>query len=200
MTMHETKRSGERRYCKWCARYKPDRCHHCRVCKQCILRMDHHCPWIMNCVGFRNHKYFFLLVFYSALDCMYIVFSMFGSVQKSINEETPFQTMFMLVFGQTLSALMSVLVILFFCFHVWLMLRATTTIEFCEKATRDTDSSLRSIYDLGPLQNVFAVLGPQPLLWLLPISPPKGDGLSFPSTESTPLLTGSASASAALKR
>merc|ERR1719265_2287323 len=84
--MHETKRTGERRYCKWCARYKPDRCHHCRVCKQCILRMDHHCPWIMNCVGFRNHKYFFLLVFYSGFDCLYIACTMFTSVQESIYE------------------------------------------------------------------------------------------------------------------
>merc|ERR1719321_2617243 len=64
----ETKHTGERRKCKWCMRYKPDRCHHCRVCNMCILRMDHHCPWVYNCIGFRNHKYFFLLLFYSAID------------------------------------------------------------------------------------------------------------------------------------
>lgn len=53
------KHSGERRHCKWCKKYKPDRCHHCRVCEKCVLKMDHHCPWIHNCVGFYNHKSFF---------------------------------------------------------------------------------------------------------------------------------------------
>jgi len=59
----ETKKSGERRHCKWCGKYKPDRCHHCRVCNTCILKMDHHCPWIYNCVGFFQLQVFFLVAF-----------------------------------------------------------------------------------------------------------------------------------------
>ena len=42
--------SGEARFCQKCDRHKPPRAHHCRVCKHCVLRMDHHCPWINNCV------------------------------------------------------------------------------------------------------------------------------------------------------
>ena len=82
----EKKRTGERRHCKWCQKYKPDRCHHCRVCKQCVLKMDHHCPWIYNCVGYKNHKYFFLLLFYAVLTCNFICWTMIESTAEALNK------------------------------------------------------------------------------------------------------------------
>ena len=44
------------RYCEKCRAIKPDRSHHCSICEDCTLKMDHHCPWINNCVGFHNYK------------------------------------------------------------------------------------------------------------------------------------------------
>jgi len=44
------------RYCEKCLCIKPDRSHHCSVCEDCTLKMDHHCPWVNNCVGFHNYK------------------------------------------------------------------------------------------------------------------------------------------------
>jgi len=178
LNVQEQKRSGERRNCKWCGKYKPDRCHHCRVCRTCILKMDHHCPWIYNCVGFANHKYFFLLLFYAVIDCNLIAFTMFESVQRSVDANAPFLSMFALLFGETLSCFLAILVTCFFGFHIWLMMKAMTTIEFCEKSMKQSGYD-GSAYDQGPWQNFVAVVGSNPFLWLLPLGPPSGDGLSF---------------------
>merc|ERR1719158_1597002 len=66
------------------------------------------------------------------------------------------------------------------------MLKAMTTIEFCEKSIKRTSYDASS-YDRGALGNVYAVLGDNPMFWLLPVSPPTGDGLAFTSFEDTPL-------------
>lgn len=179
----ELKHTGARRQCKWCNRYKPDRAHHCRVCRSCVLRMDHHCPWIANCVGFRNHKYFYLLVLYSLVDCAFVIATASESMHRSLTQETQFSHRFLLVFCLTLAVMMGSLLTLFFMFHSWLMLRTTTTIEFCEKTYRHTGGphrgSTKSIYDRGVLDNMKAVLGSNVFLWFLPVSPPDGNGLSF---------------------
>merc|ERR1719446_1797349 len=185
INLQELKKSGDRRHCKWCGKYKPDRCHHCRVCRTCILKMDHHCPWIYNCVGFHNYKYFFLLLLYSVINLHFIAWTMSESVARSWNINTPFIKMFFVLFGETLSLFLGLLITAFFIFHIWLMLKAMTTIEFCEKKmpkggkAQEVPIEQNSVYDMGPCGNIQAVLGPNPLSWFIPISPPIGDGLNF---------------------
>ncbi|KAG7619180.1 Palmitoyltransferase DHHC domain [Arabidopsis suecica] len=61
---------GSLGYCTKCRNVKPPRCHHCSVCQRCVLKMDHHCVWIVNCVGARNYKFFLLFLFYTFLETM----------------------------------------------------------------------------------------------------------------------------------
>ncbi|KAI6170506.1 DHHC zinc finger domain containing protein [Aphelenchoides bicaudatus] len=59
--------------CVKCASYRPPRAHHCRVCKRCVRRMDHHCPWVNNCVGEMNQKFFLQFVLYVGILSIYAI-------------------------------------------------------------------------------------------------------------------------------
>ncbi|XP_017779729.1 PREDICTED: palmitoyltransferase ZDHHC6 [Nicrophorus vespilloides] len=62
---------SELQYCGVCQGYKAPRAHHCRKCGRCTLKMDHHCPWINNCVGWGNHAHFTYFLLFSVLGCMH---------------------------------------------------------------------------------------------------------------------------------
>lgn len=52
---------------------QPLRARHCRQCRRCVRRYDHHCPWIENCVGERNHP---LFVAYLALQLVVLLWGL----------------------------------------------------------------------------------------------------------------------------
>eukprot|EP00927_Polykrikos_kofoidii_P032498 TRINITY_DN27672_c0_g1_i1.p1 TRINITY_DN27672_c0_g1~~TRINITY_DN27672_c0_g1_i1.p1 ORF type:complete len:486 (-),score=39.05 TRINITY_DN27672_c0_g1_i1:49-1419(-) len=170
----QSTRDGGPRWCVKCKCYKPDRAHHCKVEGRCILRMDHHCPWVGNTIGFFNHKYFLLLLFYADAACCTLGFSI---IQILLTHAVGPLMKFLLLGAGCLSAELLFVLFPFFVFQLYLLARNRTTIEY-----REGRGGKTSCYDAGLYKNVAHVMGDNPLLWLFPVGGPSGDGLSFPAS------------------
>jgi len=84
------RKRGIRRCAKCNDNFKPIRAHHDSVTGRCIVKMDHYCPWVGNCVGAFNHKFFVLFIFYTictSLLSLVLVFE--GFRQCNVYESIP---------------------------------------------------------------------------------------------------------------
>ncbi|KAJ3668950.1 hypothetical protein LUZ60_010900 [Juncus effusus] len=187
--IHEIKRKGgDLRYCQKCCHYKPPRAHHCRVCKRCVLRMDHHCIWINNCVGHENYKAFLIFVFYAVIACIHSFVLIVGDATQNVpnKEEIPSNDSSrtsLIICGVLLCPLTLALAILL-GWHIYLILQNKTTIEHHEgvRATwlaEKAGNIYRHPYNLGIYQNLITILGPNVCCWFWPSSNYIGSGLRF---------------------
>ena len=55
------------RECPTCKIVRPPGASHCRICDNCVKDFDHHCVFVSNCIGKRNHKYFYLFLFIGSI-------------------------------------------------------------------------------------------------------------------------------------
>lgn len=197
-----SKENGQMRFCNKCLCWKPDRTHHCRACKKCILKMDHHCPWFATCIGFRNHKFFIQFLVYSILFC----WSCFASsllaivvVLKDQSNNGPSSYLAVSwVLLLVLSGVMGLAVSVFTSYSLYLMISNTTTLESMETVRYRTSMapsrfrfrappsshSLGNIFDLGWKRNWCEVMGNRVWEWFLPIVPRnRGNGTWFAINE-----------------
>ncbi|KAF9313697.1 hypothetical protein BG003_004912 [Podila horticola] len=146
-TLSISKRDGRPRWCDICKIVKPDRCHHCSECDQCVLRMDHHCPWVNGCIGYNNHKFFYLFIFYGSVLAIWVVVTMIPLLISALrNCEQDFDSMFSIFITGTdlmggchidfhwplitiISLLLALMIISFTVAHTAYILQNRTTIE-----------------------------------------------------------------------
>ncbi|CAK5271297.1 unnamed protein product [Mycena citricolor] len=196
----------QHRWCGKCQIVKPYRAHHCRVCGTCILKYDHHCPWIGQCVGARNHKFF--LNFCVAAGCLTAY--TFGSLLAFNVGESGVDAQELVII--VLSALFLLFTSSLSVAHGRLISHAQTTVESIKVRTlREKEAAQLGVdgwqcWEVGAKQRVKRsydaewgnpdtegniwwpgsrrgawedVMGHAWLGWILPVGRPLGDGLDY---------------------
>jgi len=69
-------------YCRYSSRPKPPRSHYDHVTKSLVLNMDHYCPWMFNCVGYFNYRYFFNFLWFVVVGLSYGTIICFPAFMK----------------------------------------------------------------------------------------------------------------------
>mmetsp|Transcript_27492 Transcript_27492/g.69960 ORF Transcript_27492/g.69960 Transcript_27492/m.69960 type:complete len:318 (-) Transcript_27492:521-1474(-) len=152
------------RFCKRCQAWKPERAHHCSVLGRCVLKMDHYCIWVVNCVGLYNYKAFLLFLIYTALACTTACVMLIRPLLDFFSNKLHGPGTPLIFVSVVTNAAFAVSVACFLVMHAQLLAANCTTIEMYEK-----DRIHPWPYNRGWRRNLEEVFGRHKLRWLLPL-------------------------------
>jgi palmitoyltransferase ZDHHC9/14/18 len=132
--MHTNSEEIQLRTCLICDIYKPPRSKHCYVCHRCVARFDHHCPMLGNCIGYKNHRPFWVFL---ALETLALVFSIYLNLKtlldtefRQIGRNWQYVKIAYLIASFIAIFALGVYVCALFFFHTYLAFTNQTTYEF----------------------------------------------------------------------
>lgn len=175
-TGNEQERFEEGRHCGWCGKYKPNRAHHCSICRRCVLKMDLHYAWFNTCVGFRNQRFMMQLLIYGELTllCVWTALPVAWDYTWDVQHTAQLRSLVAAVCFN--SVFDGICWSSYLAFYLWLLKRGMTQVEF---------TTLQEVMSTNPLGSKFSYphhfrkqWGMSPVTWFLPVLPPPAeDGL-----------------------
>lgn len=134
---------GHRDFCTTCQIYRPPRTSHCSRCDNCIEVLDHHCPFVGNCIGKRNYKYFIAFIMLSSALAFMLCVQLIcvAAEDKPVGDQDSQNTgpggpipkgsgeLVLIIFGIA-CIIVGILLAGFACFHLWLVNKGKTTREY----------------------------------------------------------------------
>eukprot|EP00188_Purpureofilum_apyrenoidigerum_P003353 Plantae.Rhodophyta-Purpureofilum_apyrenoidigerum.ctg34809.p1 GENE.Plantae.Rhodophyta-Purpureofilum_apyrenoidigerum.ctg34809~~Plantae.Rhodophyta-Purpureofilum_apyrenoidigerum.ctg34809.p1 ORF type:complete len:365 (-),score=46.51 Plantae.Rhodophyta-Purpureofilum_apyrenoidigerum.ctg34809:52-1146(-) len=166
-----------RTVCKHCRVSRLPRSFHCSFCEKCVLRMDHHCIWLNQCIGERNYRYFFMFLMFMPLGALYLfvnLLPLFSTVMNAVATEravlcpnrdhvtAPMMDQFdcvpvdftasqqkLIITVFLLAAIAGFILSCLFSFHVYISCRNFSTVEFSHYFLHTDEQNKERLLEYG---------------------------------------------------